>query len=51
MNSDRFTIMKEKMSNIFEPAIENHLLEIVVINVSKEELDKYIKAKEEKNNS
>lgn len=51
MNSDRFTIMKEKMSNIFEPAIENHLLEIVEINVSKEELDKYIKAKEEKNNS
>ena len=39
MNSDRFTIMKEKMSNRFE------------INVSKEELDKYIKAKEEKNNS
>ena len=51
MNSDRFTIMKEKMSNRFEPAIENHLLEIVEINVSKEELDKYIKAKEEKNNS
>ena len=51
MNNDRFTIMKEKMSNIFEPAIENHLLEIVEINVSKEELDKYIKAKEEKNNS
>ena len=39
------------MTNIFEPAIENHLLEIVEINVSKEELDKYIKAKEEKNNS
>lgn len=51
MNNDRFTIMKEKMSNIFEPAIENHLLEIVEINVSKEELDIYIKAKEEKNNS
>lgn len=51
MNSDRFTIMKEKMSNRFEPAIENHLLEIVEINVSKEELDKYIKVKEEKNNS
>ena len=42
---------KEKMSNRFEPALEIHLLEIVEINVSKEELDKYIKAKEEKNNS
>ena len=45
INEKQFYVLKEKMSNRFEPAIENHLLEIVEINVSKEELDKYIKAK------
>ncbi|MBQ8892124.1 MAG: hypothetical protein IJ068_04650 [Bacilli bacterium] len=44
---DRFSMIKDRISNRFDPAIKNHLLEIVEVDVSKEELDNYIKEKEE----
>jgi len=42
----RFTLLKERISNRFEPAIESGLLEILEVDVSKKELDDYIDQKE-----
>ena len=44
---NRFTILKEKIISKFEPAIENGLLEVLQVEVSKKELDEYIKENSE----
>lgn len=48
MPDNRFTILKEKISSKFEPAIKNGLLEILQLDITKKELDKYINEKEKK---
>ena len=45
-NRNRFNMVREKIEKIFEPAIRNNLLEILEIEVTKNEIDKYIKEKE-----
>lgn len=40
--------LNEKIKKEFKPAIENGLLEILQINITKNELDKYMNQKEEK---
>ena len=45
-NRDRFNIVRERLEKRFEPAIRDNLLEILEIEVTKNELDKYIKEKE-----
>lgn len=44
---DRFGVVKDRIEKRFEPAVENKLLEIVEVEVSKQELDNYIKEKED----
>ena len=48
MPDNRFTILKEKIASKFEPAIKNGLLEILQLDITKKELDKYINEKEKK---
>lgn len=45
-NMDTFCTPKARISYQFEPAIRNNLLEIMEVDISKEELDKYIKEKD-----
>ena len=46
-SSDRFRFLKEKITSKSEPAIENGLLEILQLDVTKKEIDEYITKKEE----